>query len=67
MEKTPALPAPQLFSLAGQNVLITGASRGASLTSLSLSLTFLPLPFLIVLSEFRSESRGHSLCLTVWT
>ncbi|KZT70036.1 NAD(P)-binding protein [Daedalea quercina L-15889] len=28
MDPTPALPAPDLFSLAGQNVLITGASRG---------------------------------------
>ncbi|GJE85258.1 hypothetical protein PsYK624_013370 [Phanerochaete sordida] len=28
MEQTPAAPALQLFSLAGQNVLITGASRG---------------------------------------
>ncbi|EKM57625.1 uncharacterized protein PHACADRAFT_251350 [Phanerochaete carnosa HHB-10118-sp] len=28
MEKTPAVPALQLFSLAGQNVLITGATRG---------------------------------------
>ncbi|KAH9852342.1 NAD-P-binding protein [Lenzites betulinus] len=28
MEPTPAVPAPALFSLAGQNVLITGATRG---------------------------------------
>ncbi|OSX61162.1 hypothetical protein POSPLADRAFT_1047421 [Postia placenta MAD-698-R-SB12] len=28
MDPTPAIPAPGLFSLAGQNVLITGASRG---------------------------------------
>ncbi|KAH7886897.1 hypothetical protein F5I97DRAFT_1807275 [Phlebopus sp. FC_14] len=28
MDPTPAVPAPQLFSLAGQNVLITGATRG---------------------------------------
>jgi len=28
MEKTPAVPALQLFSLAGQTVLITGATRG---------------------------------------
>ncbi|KAH9836255.1 uncharacterized protein C8Q71DRAFT_73956 [Rhodofomes roseus] len=28
MDPTPAVPAPDLFSLAGQNVLITGASRG---------------------------------------
>lgn len=28
MDKTPAVPALQLFSLAGHNVLITGASRG---------------------------------------
>ena len=28
MDPPPALPAPQLFSLAGQNVLITGATRG---------------------------------------
>ncbi|KAF9467965.1 hypothetical protein BDZ94DRAFT_1248197 [Collybia nuda] len=28
MDSTPSLPAPQLFSLSGQNVLITGATRG---------------------------------------
>ncbi|KAI0676246.1 NAD-P-binding protein [Trametes maxima] len=28
MDPTPPAPAPQLFSLAGQNVLITGATRG---------------------------------------
>ncbi|KAI0367389.1 NAD(P)-binding protein [Pilatotrama ljubarskyi] len=28
MDPTPAVPAPQLFSLAGHNVLITGATRG---------------------------------------
>ncbi|KAI0718708.1 NAD-P-binding protein [Cerioporus squamosus] len=28
MDPTPSVPAPQLFSLAGQNVLITGATRG---------------------------------------
>lgn len=28
MDPTPAVPAPSLFSLVGQNVLITGATRG---------------------------------------
>ncbi|TCD64097.1 hypothetical protein EIP91_004539 [Steccherinum ochraceum] len=28
MDPSPSLPSPQLFSLAGQNVLITGATRG---------------------------------------
>ena len=31
MDPTPAIPAPQLFSLVGQNVLITGATRGVYL------------------------------------
>jgi 2-deoxy-D-gluconate 3-dehydrogenase len=28
MDPTPAIPSPKLFNLSGQNVLITGATRG---------------------------------------
>lgn len=36
MDPTPSTPAPNLFSLSGQNILITGATRGKdSLTSSS--------------------------------
>ena len=28
MDSTPSTPAPNLFSLSGQNILITGATRG---------------------------------------
>lgn len=39
-DPTPALPAPQLFNLAGQNVLITGATRGTCFRNGSLFLMF---------------------------
>lgn len=38
MEHTPPVPSPSLFDLAGRNVLITGASRGQSRSSLPYSL-----------------------------
>jgi hypothetical protein len=32
MEPTPSVPSPSLFDLSGRHVLITGASRGQSLS-----------------------------------
>ena len=50
MEPSPSVPSPSLFDLSGQNVLITGASRGLSHISLSLHYLISPL----VLFYFRS-------------
>ncbi len=36
MDPSPSVPSPSLFDLTGQNVLLTGASRGQSHTSLYL-------------------------------
>ena len=44
MDPTPTVPAPQLFSLAGQNVLITGATRGMFILQI-VSCANLPLPY----------------------
>ena len=47
MELSPSVPSPSLFDLSGQNVLITGASRGQSRTSLSLHYLISPLVLFI--------------------
>ena len=47
MELSPSVPSPSLFDLSGQNVLITGASRGQSHNSLSLDHLISPLVLFI--------------------
>ncbi len=56
MEPSPSVPAPSLFDLSGQNVLITGASRGQSHTSLSLH--YLISPLVPVYSRSLSPQNG---------
>ena len=61
MDPTPSVPSPNLFSLAGQNVLITGATRGmfsSSPISFFLSRSGIGAACAIALAE-----AGASICL----
>ena len=61
MDQTPLAPSPSLFSLAGQNVLITGATRG---TFSSSRITFLlSRPGIGAACAIALAEAGASICL----
>jgi len=61
MDPTPPVPSPNLFSLAGQNVLITGATRG--MFSFSRVAFLLPGPGIGAACAIALAEAGASICL----